>query len=1156
MIPVSKEESEAKINIHNLKIPDKDIFISSFYSLNCKFNVKKISKNGYEEEIESFGNSFQDIQKEGNELDLYSYKVSIVEPDISQYNNNLCMLYVSGLEIPKNNDYEMRDILLSDGIPFITVFKEPLSTIFYSYPNPDTSKNIAIDFKVINPANYSFYIVYNSDKIQEKNFYQSNIEFIENTTISEKCNKDNKLCSIIFVLKIKDRIKNYVPIIEVTIRQIDNIPYYISKGALRQDFVSANSWLNLYTTVGKNEEGYVNVDFARGSGLIYAKILPINGKGDYYPDWRQYKFPREKEGTLKYDFYNKKLLFKKEDTNSCSDGCYLLISLRSSATGNFEQQFRFHQFSITVSTTSAQELKKNGPIIEIKPEEYVIGSLSNIEKINSKDMYEFYKLNIPYNAEIIEFDWQSDSATLLINVGDERPNLYSYLIKKESRSDTVFEISRDEIAKKFGKNDITNAILTIGIYTEKMESEFGTPYSFRVHFSNSKNENIYKISSDQKTLCKPILIDPNKNEYRCLFMITYTDLDFIYDVMIYTKSQNPSAEYYMVGNFIDKDIYDSLDMDKLKNLIPQRSTAAIQPYFENVDFIFLTISDYDSHLFVSVYTDKPDIIELITSFKTFELEMSPNPSSVQLFSINNNALMKLKFITTKPIFINFVSVHGSSKIYLNDDNYTIYNIRGKDDRLSLAIPNNEKETILIVENTNFNESDSNSPVDEEKEHTIEKPRVAFYLDYYLRSMDKNLDEISLESTDEIAYTESDFPLYYYSKLRNINNDINVFFNFHDLELMDNKLEKRVIKSAELSFKGSVISQNNVYQLRTDKNAKPNNEKSVIGKYDPALQTGQIYLTSEDLKTNVDDPTLYLSFEKQQSSNIEYKSIRLELTATEKNSDSKVTEKLYQYGTILDKNDINSYKLKVNKTGVFRIQFASNSKNIEFSINNNKGIKTNATYNEMKAEQKRGKIFVTFKSPDRDFIYLNVFLSDKATNTDKRLNNYVFKYINSHSYSKLFEYPILNNNPKIELGMSKDKRDIEVTFQRIDKKNIDVVYSLKLAKKWELCEKEINETIALSESPSYVTQVHNPKSDTIILKMYNIEGDFTYAEVFAIIRDGPVNEYVAYEPSYFSIENEEIIPKPDDEHPDPDKPNDPEPKPDEGKKKDSSERPRR
>ena len=183
----------------------------------------------------------------------------------------------------------------------------------------------------------------------------------------------------------------------------------------------------------------------------------------------------------------------------------------------------------------------------------------------------------------------------------------------------------------------------------------------------------------------------------------------------------------------------------------------------------------------------------------------------------------------------------------------------------------------------------------------------------------------------------------------------------------------------------------------------------------------------------------------------------------------------------------------------------------------KAKKTNSTYDNIDTKRARGKIFITFKTPDLDYIYLNVFLNDKVKNPDKRLNHYVFKYINANDRKNFFEYPILENSA---IEKTVNKKNINVKFNRINKDNLDIIYSLKIGKKWEYSKEELNGTIALSESPSYVTQVYNPKGDKINLNMSNIEDDYSYIEVFALIKDGPIIEYVAYDPIYKSEKKEE------------------------------------
>ena len=118
------------------------------------------------------------------------------------------------------------------------------------------------------------------------------------------------------------------------------------------------------------------------------------------------------------------MLFGTKDTENCENGCYLLISIESSTGGSVNDNFRSFQLSIIVNLIPSNgDLKNNGTIVQIQPEQYIIGSLTDKEKINSKEMYEFYQLNIPFDAKTVEIDWQSDSAIFLLNVGKKRPSI-------------------------------------------------------------------------------------------------------------------------------------------------------------------------------------------------------------------------------------------------------------------------------------------------------------------------------------------------------------------------------------------------------------------------------------------------------------------------------------------------------------------------------------------------------------------------------------------------------------------------------------------------------------------------------------------------------------------------------------------------------------
>ena len=48
-------------------------------------------------------------------------------------------------------------------------------------------------------------------------------------------------------------------------------------------------------------------------------------------NWREkYKFPETVEESMEFYGYIKKIMIRKNETNKCEDGCYLLLTLRTS----------------------------------------------------------------------------------------------------------------------------------------------------------------------------------------------------------------------------------------------------------------------------------------------------------------------------------------------------------------------------------------------------------------------------------------------------------------------------------------------------------------------------------------------------------------------------------------------------------------------------------------------------------------------------------------------------------------------------------------------------------------------------------------------------------------------------------------------------------
>ena len=202
----------------------------------------------------------------------------------------------------------------------------------------------------------------------------------------------------------------------------------------------------------------------------------------------------------------------------------------------------------------------------------------------------------------------------------------------------------------------------------------------------------------------------------------------------------------------------------------------------------------------------------------------------------------------------------------------------------------------------------------------------------------------------------------------------------------------------------------------------------------------------------------------------------------------------------------------------RIQFSANSKYVTFSISDKPNDKKNIDFTDKDEKEAGGISFLTFKKPDNlDYLYINIYLKEKSI-SDK-LNNYVFKYINSDTKEGFYEYKILNDKSDIEIN-KKENNKIDVTFNPIvyeKQEGIDtsIIYRIKYVINSNKIKDEYTNTISITESYSTVVQ-HKPELDNKIItkEIDNIPDDINYIQVIAEIKQGSIIEYVAYQAFIF------------------------------------------
>ena len=921
LVPISQNstgQQNKSIIIKGVKIVRPIAFIDTFYSLNCKIDIRKVKADGEEEQIPSFGDygqefhQFEDDEKMNDER---PYIVSINKDGKYVLNaKDMCMIYVSGLEIYDNNSGVRKEILLSEGVPHLVHFDPDLKIMRYVYPHADPRNNLTVSINMIVPGKFKVkYFFREQDYNIDNDVSHSTILYIPYNMIQTGCQEEDELCSVTVQLENIELFDGVEPQVEIIIKQIKNTPYYVPRGIIRKDYISGDAYLFIYTDVGLE---------------IYQETPDDNA------DWRNYRFIRNKDedGSLYYDFYNKKLVFSKSDTQKCGDGCYILISIKTSVykEGMDDSEYQYFTLLADFTPKNYEEKRQLPKLIQLVPEEYVIGSLFKKDKVDNNKLFEYYTFQIPYNISALEIDWQSDIAELYINVGQKRPDGTNKAdFNFTERRDINIRISRLDILKKMNGDDYTEdgqsllgMNIVFGIYTKYYNSIGSTPYAFRVHLPKPEL-NIYKIISDQKAICKPEKL--SDKEYRCLFMIIYHPFQLFNDLIVYAKSQSPSAKVNMFANFVEYETYDSYDIQKLKDKIPTETNSQYNTKREQTKFIFLSYGDFESYAFISVISDKPDDIELYTSFKTFEDRLSPNPSTAQVYSMDlHKQSINIDFITTKSLAVNIMSLYGEARLYLEKDPQSIFYLRGAEDSIDYIIKGREGESLLVVENLRY-----------EKTEEYKEPGFAFILEFYLRSQIIELDLLKIDETLELAYKQADFPVYYYAKVFDKDNDINAFFYLHNIIYDSPEYFERTIVSDELEIKATIIEESKIYEIQEDSSKLPSlRDLTIRGVYDSTLQAGSILIPKNKLKS-MTLPTIFIAIEKGQKGQfIKYNRIRGEYGLSTINGDAPVTPKLYQFGKIKNYRTLINYKLAtdINNTDYMRIQFSSNSKYVNFAIN--------------------------------------------------------------------------------------------------------------------------------------------------------------------------------------------------------------------------------
>ena len=1108
---IETQDITKNIKFKNERIYDSIPFMINLNSLYCDIDVT--NHDGKNNKImEKFEQSSQDIveSKEDRYLSSeYEYIINVKSREPSKHNSNLCLIYASTIELTEDyEEYYSRDILIPDNTPQQIRFGNNVRHISFGYIHVNLKNNLLVKFNLKHIAQYKikfYYDNYERDK-GEETIVSNNITILKSEEWSSKaCGNKTRICYITLDITLeRTKEDNDKPVLELLIKSLDiHSVNYIPKNQLIIDYIPNNEPQYYYTDIGLEDYGFITLNFLRGNGKIYARLVETNLEENGF--WRgKYSLPiPEKENEMDIlvidsDEFTKEINYV--TFNECNNGCYLLLSLYPDIQDNGVIFDRYYSYSLIVHSLFSQD----APIVKIPVNEYIIGSVGNEGFDNL--MY-YYSVWLNYDADRIIIDFQSDSAGIYINIGDQKPTTESYNFNFwSSGNNIIYNIEKndimnylDETQEEKGLKDI---ILTIGIWTDKKASVFISLFALCVRLEDNKEKEIYRVNSDQKVLCNP---KKYNDKYRCVYLLDHNFAQNDSLIFIYANAQDKSSVIYIYADFIDEIKYEMSSRSDLNNIIPNKGN---NPKYstENINLDYLSIkinSTFNEYLIVSVESSKESIIEFLSTLLNNQEEIIPNPSIPKLYSILPGHKYYFNFPYIYKIVFNIICLGGEGEInWIGDDNK--YKLNGKDDVLSITSRPSIQSHFLYI--TGIGDS------------YFDKAFV-FIAYYNIRNdNNRNFDILNLEQPVNYVYIDIKFPINFYTQLftEKINGDdeyYEITFNFDLLESTKEK-ELAYYKIHPFTIQGFIVGEDLFYNIKEIGSSFSIDDNTIYGIYDQALRTGLIRITHEVIQQSINHYykpylNLELDLDKTYKTIRGYKKVLLETSVSYINSDIPISEESNKFGLLDSNQDVAKYILKNNKKyKLLFLEFSCIDESLSINI-----IDYGSLNNK---ETKFGKIIYYIQTSElKDLINLSV-----KRNNDQENDSIQYFLIRYTFHNKINKKKYSIKDTKFTVQQYKFDQYTNFTIKlyplEINSKpnEYNITYIIRLNKDNMLKPKKA--CIVLKPNEHSIKEYYDPKlkkgEELLTFEVFKVDNskEIKYIEVIVQIKKGEKIEYLSYD----------------------------------------------
>ena len=605
-------------------------------------------------------------------------------------------------------------------------------------------------------------------------------------------------------------------------------PFYLPVGEMLLDVIKRGHYQYFYSDVKSNSYGEIVINFKQGTANVIGRIV----KKDIIDDnanWnKRVKLPLISDtndtlsGILKFDYYNKKIVFTEEDTKDCENGCEIYIGIMSNETGG-DLRSNLIDYSIF--------MRYDDTIVEIEQDEYVFGSLSKTIDENEMDYFKI-KVLTETNRVIVEFD--SELCEIYVKKEENFDfQSYDYLI---TSNDTFHEIDAE-----------LNDTLIFAVSTKKLNGDFTSFYSFKVFLSHTNEYPlIQRIESTQNEFC---IIDNSKDEKnRCLFLVPIYEYNTVRKTYFYAENEdNPNNnEITFFAKNMTLDAYEKSD-NKI-SLFPNESDNNAN--VDNSNILNYTLSSERNKSYYILITLKSSNNGKIIFLPFYNLQLQSTylrPNSKQLFNIFSKGTstytghQRLDIYVPENETYNFeiVSLYGSGIIQFANDNFILFkneNLYSSNSTYSSYSSYSSYTGIINPSSIDFN------LITIDVYNDIKG--LIFYIKYVWRSSKENFDEFESDKTTNIKYFNKNipqFPISLYTKVNKDDKDIIINFTLFN----NSDADKGTFK-----VNSYIVDKDYILNRKKDLNYESTNTTNGDTFINNEKLTGEVYF-SEDAISSLD-----------------------------------------------------------------------------------------------------------------------------------------------------------------------------------------------------------------------------------------------------------------------------------------------------------------